>query len=76
MPVTHAWQKTVLRPARIIHPAVPEVRWWPHCGTCGAQVCTVGRALYYRAASDSEWSEAEPPCGSPVIRSTEREEGT
>ena len=68
MPVTHAWQKTVLAPARLDR-GTPEVRWWPHCGTYGAQVAVSGKTLLYRATAIEEWVAVEPSCAAPPKRS-------
>jgi hypothetical protein len=63
--MTHAWQPTVLAPARLDkgRPAVP---WWPKCGTCGTQVCQTGYGskaqVFYRPTSSHEWESTEPPC--------------
>ncbi len=62
----HNWEKTILRPKLIKTPKgsieKPEVVWWPHCSTCGAQVCKVGNNLYYRSSAWKEWSLNEPAC--------------
>lgn len=65
----HAWTKTVLAPARF-DKGRAAVRWWPHCATCGSQVAIVGRTVYYRASSQSEWTETHPACA-PPSRSTD-----
>lgn len=62
----HAWHPTVLVPARFsrdLKLARPAVLWWPSCERCGAQVCSAGKTLFYRATSANEWTAAESACG-------------
>jgi hypothetical protein len=58
----HTWAPTIVQPAVLVHPQRAEVRWWPHCASCGTQICKVGGKHYYRETSSHEWSPTEPVC--------------
>lgn len=69
--MSHTWVRGILCPERIVERAgkeivIPEVPWFPHCSTCGAQIAQAGRGNkakhYYRASSYHEWSVVEVPC--------------
>ena len=70
--MSHVWTPTVLRPAHLVTKQ-PAVMWWPHCSACGAQVCSAGKNLFYRATSAHEWVSSEPPCASPSRGDSEGE---
>ena len=73
--MSHAWQKTVLAPARL-HPtrSRPEVLGLVTCVGCGSQAMQSGYGrkaqLFFRESAYHEWSETVPPCRCSMCGST------
>lgn len=62
--MAHDWRENILawkQPEKDGDMPTP-IYWFPKCLHCSAQVCLIGKKLYYRATANHEWSQEEPSC--------------